>query len=195
MTRDSRVDAYIESRAGFAQPILAWLRDRVHAACPQVEETIKWSRPFFTLGGRPFANMAAFTAHVSFGFWDREAAGGEGETVPDERRISTLDDLPDPAEMEARIAAAAALREAGQAPTRAARAQRPEADVPAELATALAGDPAAAATFPAFPPGARRDYCDWIDEAKRTETRARRVGDAISWLREGKRRNWKFETR
>ncbi|PXA99618.1 hypothetical protein DMC47_02345 [Nostoc sp. 3335mG] len=194
MTRDPRVDAYIESRAGFAQPILAWLRDRVHAACPRVEETIKWSRPFFTLGGRPFANMAAFTAHVSFGFWDR-TAGGEGETAPDERRISTLDDLPDPAEMEARIAAAAALREAAQAPPRAARVQRPEADVPAELATALAGDPVAAATFAAFPPSARRDYCEWIDEAKRAETRARRVDDAISWLREGKRRNWKFETR
>ncbi len=165
MTRDPRVGAYIESRAGFAQPILAWLRDRVHAACPQVEETIKWSRPFFTLGGRPFANMAAFTAHVSFGFWDR-AGGGEGEAAVDERWISTFDDLPEPAEMEARIAAAAALRDAGKAPPRAARAQRPEANVPAELATALAGDPAAAATFAAFPPSARRDYCEWIDQAQ-----------------------------
>ncbi|MET0245335.1 MAG: YdeI/OmpD-associated family protein [Sphingomonas sp.] len=193
MARDSRVDAYIESRAGFAQPILAWLRDRVHAACPRVDETIKWSRPFFTLDGRPFANMAAFTAHVSFGFWDRTA--GEGGAALDERRISAFDDLPDPAEMEARIAAAAALRDAGQAPSRAARPQRPEAQVPADLAAALAGDPAAAATFAAFPPSARRDYCEWIDEAKRAETRARRVGDAISWLRDGKRRNWKFETR
>jgi uncharacterized protein YdeI (YjbR/CyaY-like superfamily) len=195
MTRDPRVDAYIESRAGFAQPILVWLRQRVHAACPRVDETIKWSRPFFTLDGRPFANMAAFTAHVSFGFWDRESAGGEREAAQNERRITSIDDLPEPAEMEARIAAAAAMRSAGQAKARAACQQRPEAQVPADLAAALAGDPPAAATFAALPPGARRDYCEWINEAKRAETRTRRVSEAVSWLRDGKRRNWKFETR
>ncbi|MCH7863025.1 MAG: DUF1801 domain-containing protein, partial [Proteobacteria bacterium] len=100
MASDPRVDAYIESRAAFARPILQWIRARFHAAVPEVEETIKWSHPFFTLGGRPFANMAAFQAHASFGFWNRQdnETGREGEAMGQFGRIASLDDLPGAAE-------------------------------------------------------------------------------------------------
>jgi uncharacterized protein YdeI (YjbR/CyaY-like superfamily) len=195
MADDPRVQAYIDSRAPFAQPILAWLRDRVRAACPDAEEVIKWSHPFFILHGRPLANMAAFKAHASFGFWNREAmaTGREGEAMGQYGRIESLDDLPSAAEIEAQIRAAAALIATGAPGPRPMRAPRPEADVPPELADALAGDDVAAATFNGFPPGQRREYCEWIAEAKRPETRAKRVGEAVVWLREGKRRNWKYE--
>lgn len=198
MTTDVRVDAYIAARAEFARPILEWLRARVHAACPEVEEAIKWSHPFFTLGGRPFCNMAAFKAHASFGFWNRDAmaSGREGEAMGQFGRITAIADLPDAPQIEAQIrAAAAALLAGGSAPKRPTRAPRHEADVPAELAEALAHDDAARAAFDAFPPSCRREYCEWIAEAKRPETRARRVADAIGWMREGKRRNWKYEDR
>ncbi|WP_404335272.1 YdeI/OmpD-associated family protein [Sphingomonas sp. MMS12-HWE2-04] len=193
MPRDPRVDAYIAAKTPFAQPILAWLRDRVHAACPAVEETIKWSMPFFVHKGRPLANMAAFKAHASFGFWDRQGRGGgkEGEAMGQYGRITSLEDLPDAATLEAEIAAAAAAAES--APARPRRAAAAESEIPSELAAALTEDAAARATFEGFPPSCRREYCTWIAEAKRPETRARRVADAVGWMREGKRRNWKYE--
>lgn len=194
MSRDPRVDAYIESRAEFARPILRWIRERFHAALPEVEEAIKWSHPFFMLEGRPLANMAAFKAHASFGFWNRQdnATGREGEAMGQFGRIESLADLPDAAAVERLIREAAAQSADGR-PARARAAPKSEAEVPAEFAEALAGDPAARATFDGFPPGARREYCEWVAEAKRPETRARRVADAVRWLREGKRRNWKYE--
>lgn len=191
---DPRIDDYIARSAPFAQPILAWLRARVHAACPGVEESIKWSMPAFSIGGRPLANMAAFTAHASFGFWYREAlaTGREGEAMGQFGRITALSDLPDAAAMEALIAQAAALATSPR-PKRPTLVPKDEAEVPPALAAALDADPLARATFDGFPPGQRREYCDWIADAKRPETRDRRVADAIAWLREGKRRNWKYE--
>lgn len=193
MSRDPRVDAYIVQRAAFAQPILTWLRARVHAACPGVGETIKWGMPFFVHAGRPLANMAGFKAHVSFGFWDRAAmeTGREGQAMGQYGRIATLADLPDAATLEAEIARAVAA--SGAAPARPLRAPKPEAAVPDALAQALAADPVATATWAGFPPGCRREYCDWVAAAKRPDTRDRRVAQTIAQLREGKRINWKYE--
>jgi hypothetical protein len=194
MSRDPRVDAYIADRAEFAQPILTWLRERVHAACPQAEEGIKWSMPFFSLNGHPLANFAAFKAHASFGFWDRSRrTGREGEAMGQFGRIPSLDDLPDAAAMEALVREAAARAEGGTKPARPRGAVKPELPVPPELAAALAEDAQAAAAFGAFPPSCRREYCEWIAQAKRPQTRARRAAEAAAWIREGKRRNWKYE--
>lgn len=192
MPRDARVDAYIAAAAPFAQPILTWLRDRVHEAAPDIAESIKWGMPAFLRGGRPFANMAAFKAHATFGFWNRAAATGrEGEAMGQMGRIASLADLPDAATFEAMVRE----RAAEGAPTKrgAAPAKR-EVDVPPALMTALAADAAAKAAFDAFPPSARRDYCDWVAEAKRPDTRDKRVAQSLEWLREGKRRNWKYES-
>jgi len=106
MPMDPRVDAYIAASADFARPLLAWMRERVHAAVPEVDEAIKWSRPAFLLGGRPFAMMVAFKAHASFGFWEHGAAAGE--TVEQFDRIAGFADLPDAAAFETLVKAAAA---------------------------------------------------------------------------------------
>lgn len=196
MSNDPRIDAYIEKQADFARPILSWLRARVHAGCPGAEETIKWGMPSFTYKGRPLANMAAFKAHATFGFWDRSemATGKEREAMGQFGRIASLDDLPPAAEVEALARRAGELIESGVKPARAAsKAPKPEAEVPAELAQALARDDAASATFDGFPPSARRDYCEWIAEARRPETGAKRIADAVEWMREGKKRHWKYE--
>jgi uncharacterized protein YdeI (YjbR/CyaY-like superfamily) len=196
MSRDARIDTYIAGKAEFSQPILAWLRERVHAACPEVEESVKWSMPAFTYKGKPLANMAAFKAHATFGFWDRQAlaTGREGEAMGQYGRIESLDDLPSAEIFEAQVRDAVARIDAGQKPARAVKPPKPEAEVPTELAEALAGDAKAAETFAGFPPGSRREYCEWIAEAKRPETKAKRVAEAVEWLREGKRRNWKYES-
>lgn len=195
MPTDPRIDGYIAARAPFAQPILAWLRERVHAACPQVEESIKWSMPAFTYHGRPLANMAAFKAHASFGFWFRHelGTGKQGEAMGQYGRIESLADLPDAGEIEARVRQAMALIDSDAKPMRAAKPSKPPAETPPELAEALEGDAAALATFENFPPSCRREYCEWIADAKRPETKAKRVADAVAWMREGKRRNWKYE--
>lgn len=195
MPRDPRIDAYIERQAEFARPILVWLRARVHAACPDVEEGIKWGMPAFSHHGRPLANMAAFKAHASFGFWYRDqlATGKEGEAMGQFGRISALADLPDDAAMEAQVREAMALIDSGEILKRATKQPKPEAEVPKALSEALARDPAAAAVFDAFPPGARRDYCEWIAEARQPATRDKRLADAIAWIREGKKRHWKYE--
>ncbi|RDE07030.1 iron chaperone [Sphingomonas aracearum] len=190
---DLRVDAYIERQADFARPILIELRTRLHAALPGLAETIKWGMPFFVHRGRPLASMAGFRAHASFGFWRRDAlsTGREGEAMGQFGRLRSVADLPPRDRFAEMVRTAAALSEAG-APARS-RAPREEIDLPADLAGALAADPAAAAFFQAFPPGARRDYAEWVAGAKRPETRARRLADAMRWIGENKRRNWKHE--
>lgn len=196
MPGDALIDAYIERQADFARPILTWLRARIHAACPDVEEGIKWSMPALSYRGRPLAHMAAFKAHASFGFWyrDRLATGKEGEAMGQFGRIASLADLPDEAEMEAQVREAMALIDSGDIAKRAAKPAKPEAEVPEALAEALARDPAAAAVFDGFPPSARRDYCEWIAGAKQETTRDKRLADAIAWIREGKKRHWKYES-
>lgn len=195
MPRDARVDSYIAGRAEFARPILSWMRERVHAACPGIEESIKWSIPNFSWNGRLLANMAAFKAHATFGFWDRQplATGKEGEAMGQYGRIASLDDLPPAKVFEAQVREAVARIDSGEKPVRAAKTPKSEVAVPLELAEALAGDAAASAAFEGFPPGCRREYCEWISEAKRPETKAKRVAEAVGWMREGKRRNWKYE--
>jgi uncharacterized protein YdeI (YjbR/CyaY-like superfamily) len=162
------------------------------------EESIKWSHALFSYKGRPLAGMAAFKAHATFGFWDRSnATGKEGEAMGQFGRITSLADLPDAAEVETQVRAAMAVIDSGAKAARpganAARPPKPEVEVPSELAEALAEDDAAAATFNAFPPSCRREYCEWVAEAKRPETKAKRVEEAVAWMREGKRRNWKYE--
>jgi uncharacterized protein YdeI (YjbR/CyaY-like superfamily) len=196
MPTDPRIDAYIEKQADFAKPILRHIRARMHAALPDVVETVKWSRPFFDYKGSPLAIMSGFKAHASFGFWRRDAlaTGQEGEAMGQFGRLTSVADLPGDAELDALIREAAALVDAGEgAIKRKAKPAKPQLEVPPELAEALAGDAAASATFDGFPPSCRREYSEWIVEAKRPETKAKRVADAIGMLREGKRRNWKYE--
>lgn len=194
-TLDPRIDAYLAAVPAFALPILTRLREDVHAACPAVVETIKWSRPHFLLDDKLLCGMSAFKAHCAFGFWEREGADeGKGGAMGDFGRIETLADLPPRAELRRQIKAAAALLQAGapraQKPN---RAPRPQLAMPDDFATALAKVKPAQQTYDAFPPGKQRDYLEWVLEAKREDTRAKRIAQAVEWLAEGKSRNWKYE--
>ncbi|PSJ37573.1 YdeI/OmpD-associated family protein [Allosphingosinicella deserti] len=195
MRMDPRIDDYIARQADFARPILERIRAAFHAALPDVEEGIRWGMPSFSYGGRPLANMAAFKAHATLSFW----RGGEiVEESPSERamgqfgRMTEPDDLPVEPELLRMIRDAAALAEQG-APARPKKRPVPEPAIPDDLSAALALRPRAAETFAAFSPACRRDYLEWIVEAKRPETRARRIAEAVGWIAEGKSRNWKYE--
>ncbi|HWU52682.1 MAG TPA: YdeI/OmpD-associated family protein [Tahibacter sp.] len=194
-TRDPRVDAYIANAAEFAQPILRHLRDVVHRHCPDVEEAIKWSMPYFLHHGM-LCGMAAFKQHCSFGFWkgsqfvtDAQDTDGMGQFG----RLTALKDVPGEKLLGGYIRQAMAFNESGAGPPRKPKAApRAPAEVPEDLAAALKKNRKAAATFEAFSPTNRRDYVEWISEAKRAETRAKRLAQAIEWLSEGKPRNWKY---
>lgn len=201
--RDPRVDDYIAKAAPFAQAPLAHVRDAMHAALPDVTEAIKWSHPFFLLDGRPFANMAAFKAHCSLGFWRggrpvAEAAAGErGEAMGQFGRIESVADLPKAAALrklivQARAAWAAALEDKASAPP-APRAKRTAPAVPDDLAAALRATAGARPRFDAFTPSQQAEYVDWIVQARRDATRASRIAQAVEWIAEGKTRNWKYQ--
>ncbi|MBA2628071.1 MAG: YdeI/OmpD-associated family protein [Gemmatimonadales bacterium] len=196
-TSDPRIDAYIESSAPFAQSVLRHIREIVHAGCPDVEETIKWSMPHFTHHGIICA-MAAFKAHCSLHFWKGariigDAAADREDGMGQFGRITRVADLPARRVLIGYVRKAAELNEAGErAPARPRRARPPIAP-PAELTAALARSKRARETFERLAPSQRRDYSEWISEAKRAETRERRVATAVEWLAEGKTRNWKHE--
>ena len=197
-TRDPRIDAYIKHAQPFARPILVHLRTIVHAACPDVEETIKWSFPHFDYRGGMLCAMASFKAHCTFGFWNGSlllaSDSRNAEAMGDFGRITALAELPSKARITSLIKQAMKLNEAGvKRVARKPTSPRKPLRVPADLGTALAGNRAAAAAFKEFSPSARREYIEWITEAKAPATRERRLDTAIGWIAEGKRRNWKYE--
>lgn len=196
MKPDPRVDAYIERQADFARPILEHLRALVHSACPEGEEAIKWSMPAFLYKGKQVAGMAAFKAHATFGFWQRSAVRGEEArdgAMGDFGRITSLADLPPDEEIRAMVVRACALIDEGAKTIRNKTTKVP-IDMPDDLAAALAANPAATATYEAFPASCRREYLEWVTGAKRAETRAKRVEQAVEWMAQGKKRNWKYES-
>jgi len=197
-SHDPRVDAYIARSAEFARPILDPLRAIVHASCPEVEEGIKWGMPFFSYRGAPMCHMAAFKQHCSFGFWlSKEVTGSSGEDGMGQfGKLALPKDLPPKKELAALLRKAMALNEAGVKHVRPKAGAKPPPAPPADLAALLAKRQHAAArkTWAGFPPGAQREYIDWIAEAKTDATRQKRLATTLEWLAEGKRRNWKYET-
>jgi uncharacterized protein YdeI (YjbR/CyaY-like superfamily) len=197
VNRDPRIDAYVARAQPFARPILERVRERVHAVLPDVEETTKWSMPAYTLDGKIVLMTAAFKAHAALNFWRGQELRGESanaDAMGQFGKLASVDDLPPDAELDRLIREAAELSKSAPAPRKPKHAPKAEPAMHADFATALAKADKAKATFDAFPPSCRREYVEWIADAKRDETRARRIATAIEWLSEGKKRNWKYET-
>jgi uncharacterized protein YdeI (YjbR/CyaY-like superfamily) len=186
------VDAYIAQAPAFAQPILKRLRAYVHEACPAAREGRKWHLISFE-GVGILCMMAAFKHHCSLVFWKGKLVLPPAE-VQRLKRLTSLTDLPAKATLMGWLKTAVRIDQEG-APTPGSGAQRrqPAAALPEDLRQGLAGNPAAQAHFTAFAPGARRDYIAWLVEAKRPETRQKRLATALDWIAAGKRRNWKYE--
>lgn len=195
-TIDPFVDAYIEKAEDFAKPILAHIRKLVHEACPDVIETKKWSFPHFDYKGM-MCSMASFKQHCAFNFWkqsllDESAFPAEKTAMGSFGRITSLKDLPNDKTMKKLITDAMKLNDAGVSVAKP-KIEKAPLEVPAVLLEALAQNDRAAETFNNFPPSCKRDYAEWIGEAKSEQTRDKRLATTIEWLSEGKRRNWKYE--
>lgn len=199
--RDPRVDDYIAKAADFARPILAYLRATVHEYCPDVEETMKWSFPHFMYRGM-LCSMASFQRHCAFGFWKGSlVVDARGRTLEQAMgqfgRIEGLSDLPAKGALRGFIRKAMALNDAGVS----ARERKPKAGprealrTPPYFTAALRRNEAALATFAGLPPSKKREYVEWLTEAKTDATRTKRLATSVQWLAEGKSRHWKYARR
>ncbi len=196
-TTDPFVDAYIDKANDFAKPILKHIRKLVHETCPDVVESKKWSFPHFGYKGEMMCSMAAFKEHCAFGFWKQSLL--EKDAFPEERtamgsfgKLTSLADLPNDKTLKKLIKDAMRLNDAG-IKVKKTVAPKKELVVPDVLLEALAKNEKAAETFEKFPYSCRKEYIEWITEAKTDPTRDKRLATTIEWLAEGKRRNWKYE--
>jgi uncharacterized protein YdeI (YjbR/CyaY-like superfamily) len=195
-TRDKRIDAYIAKSADFAKPIMVHLRGLIHEGCPEVEETIKWGMPSFTHRGI-LCGFAAFKAHCAFGFWRGSLIVGKDHAKTKEAMgqfgcITTVKDLPPKRVLLGFIREAARLNEEGTRPTKARKPAKKPLPTPADLAAGLKKSAKARTEWAEFSPSAKREYIEWITEAKRAETRAERLKTTLQWVAQGKPRNWKY---
>src|SRR5262245_4591503 len=195
--KDPRIDAYIDKAADFAKPVLKHLRKLVHAGCPQVEETMKWSFPHFEYQG-VLCSMASFKAHAAFGFWKgglMKSLSGDGkgdQAMGQYGRITSLADLPPDKTIIAQVKEAVRLNAEGIKAPKTKTKKKP-LKAPPDLRAALTKNTQARATFEDFSPSHQREYIEWITEAKTEATRQKRLATTLQWLAEGKSRNWKYE--
>ena len=195
--KDPRVDAYIEKSADFAKPILTHLRKLVHKASPKVSETVKWGMPAFEYKGI-VCGIAAFKEHCTFGFWkhsllDYNGFSTEKTAMGSFGRITSKKDLPADDTIVKLVQQAVELNENGVKVAKPKPAAKKELVVPDYLTAALKKNKAAQKTFENFPYSCKKEYVEWITEAKTEPTREKRLATTIEWLSEGKRRNWKYE--
>jgi uncharacterized protein YdeI (YjbR/CyaY-like superfamily) len=194
---DPRFDDYIAKAQPFARPILKHIRKVVHAAVPEVEENWKWSTPAFDYKG-VFCSMAAFKEHCIFGFWKHQLLIDRGVINPGDLalghrgKLTSLDDLPSVKELTRILKAAAELNDKGIKLERPKTAPKPPVKVPLYFRSELQKNKKAAATFAAFSPSHKREYVEWVTDAKTEDTRNRRLAQAVEWMAAGKPRNWKY---
>ena len=196
--KDPRVDAYIEKSAPFAQPILRHLRKLVHKTCPSVKETMKWSFPHFDYEGM-FCGMAAFKQHCSFGFW-KAALMQDADKLLDKQneamghlgKITSLKELPPDKKIVTYILEAMKLNEEKIKVVKKKKPSPKKIESPGYFMDALCANKQALAHFERFSNSDKKEYVEWITEAKREETRSKRLAEAVEWIAEGKKRYWKY---
>lgn len=197
---DERIDAYIAKSADFAKPILTHLRQLVHKACPEIEESWKWSFPNFDYKGI-VCSMASFKQHCSFGFWKSSLMSDphkiltqSAEAMGQMGQLKSLEDLPPDAVLIAYIQEAVELNEKGvKLPARPKTTGNKELDIPDYFTSALEANEKALDTFENFSYSNKKEYVYWITEAKTEETKNKRLATAVEQIAEGKSKNWKYE--
>ena len=194
---DVRIDAYIEKSADFAQPILIHLRKLIHKACPHATETMKWSMPSFEYKGI-LCGFAAFKQHCTFGFWKQSLM--ETDAFPKNKtamgsfgRLTSVKDLPSDEVMIGLIHQAVELNEKGVKVPKKPATTKKDLIIPNELTKVLSKNKKAKTVFDNFSYSQKKEYVEWIVDAKTEPTRNKRLATTVEWLSEGKRRNWKYE--
>ncbi|MCG9910486.1 MAG: YdeI/OmpD-associated family protein [Flavobacteriales bacterium] len=192
-----KTDTYIAKSAPFARPVLAHFRHLVHSVCADAEETLKWGFPHFIKDGKVICYMAAFKQHCAIGFRNAELMPDPegilhkvGESgMGSLGKITGLQDLPPDVILKKYIAEAV---EVNHLSVPKKKTVSTAVEIPADFAEAIAAKTEAKAQFDKFSNSHRKEYVEWIMEAKREETRRNRIAQAVEWIAEGKSRNWKY---
>ncbi|WP_428071186.1 YdeI/OmpD-associated family protein [Chryseobacterium gambrini] len=197
-----KVDEYIEKSQDFAKPILNYIRETVHEFCPDAEEAIKWKFPTFLYKGKILCSMVAFKQYCSMGFWlhDEMTSLKEFETEAEKTnmfslgKITETENLPSKPQLKKMIVEAMELTDMGVT-LKKATPSKTETEVPDYFQNALNENKKALEIFKKASPSFRKEYINWIAEAKTESTRNKRMDQALEWISEGKGRNWKYEKR
>ncbi len=198
--KNNRIDEYIENAADFAKPVMHHLRELIHIACPDVIANIKWSTPSFEYKGL-LCGFGAYKNYCMFGFWKSSLMADPnnllkahgGESMGNFGKITRLADLPDDAVIIAYIKEAMLLNDKRiQLPPKPKNVIKKELIIPEILTKALRQNKTAQLAFEKFSPSHKREYAEWISEAKTEATQQKRITQTIEWLQEGKSRNWKY---
>ena len=202
--KEKAIDTYITKSADFAKPILNHIRELVHKICPEVEEKVKWGMPFFDYKSSSMCHMASFKQHAVMGFWKAALMkdtvlieNAKSETAMGHLgKITSLKDLPSDKKITGWIKEAMDLNDRGmKLPAKPKSIAQVETAIPAYFSDALKKNKKAKAVFENFAPSHRKEYLQWITEAKTEETRNKRMATALEWIAEGKGRNWKYATK
>lgn len=203
--KDKRIDTYIEKSADFAKPILKHIRKLAHTASPDMQETLKWGMPHFDHEGKSVLSMAAFKQHAVFGFWKaelikdpknymqaRKAQGGDA--MGHGGKLTSVKDLPPDKVFIDFVKQAIQLNRDGiKLPAREKKSADPKTSTPPDyFEKALKKNKSAWKTWSEWTPGKKKEYVDWLKEAKTDATREKRMQTAVGWIAEGKIRNWKY---
>jgi uncharacterized protein YdeI (YjbR/CyaY-like superfamily) len=122
-----------------------------------------------------------------------ERASKGGEAMGNLGRIVSLESLPPDEAILDFLKQAKKLNDEGKKTTKASAPEKVETATPDFLLAALKKHKKALEVFNGFPPSAKKDYIEWLTEAKTETTRDKRMETALEWIAEGKRRNWKYE--
>ncbi|SEW41674.1 Uncharacterized conserved protein YdeI, YjbR/CyaY-like superfamily, DUF1801 family [Chryseobacterium wanjuense] len=197
---DTKVDEYIEKSPDFAKPILQYLRETIHEVCPDAEEAIKWKFPTFMYKGKILCSITSFKQYCSMGFW----LHGEMKTIKELEtnaekssmfslgKITKMEDLPAKPLLKKAILEAMELTDMGVTMKKAVPSKT-ETPIPDYFKEVLQHNKKAWEVFEKGSPSFRKEYINWITEAKTEATRNKRMEQAIEWISEGKGRNWKYE--
>ncbi|MEO6720779.1 MAG: YdeI/OmpD-associated family protein [Ferruginibacter sp.] len=199
--KDKAIDAYILKSADFAKPILLHIRELVHSACPEVEEKIKWSFPHFDYKNEMMCSMAAFKQHCAFGFWKASlmkdpmlVENAKSESAMGHLgRITSLKDLPPDKKIIGYIKEAMDLTDRGIKLPAKPKAEKTELEIPDYFIKALNTNKKAKTVFENYAYSHKKEYLEWITEAKTEATRNKRMETALGWMAEGKSRHWKYK--
>lgn len=196
----AKVDEYIEKSPDFAKPILDYLREIIHEACPDAEEAIKWKFPTFMYKGKILCFITAFKQYCSLGFWLHQEmktlqeieTNTEKSSMFSLGKITRLEDLPSQPQLKRAIKEAMELTDMGVM-MKKAPPSRIEMEIPDYFQSALNAQPKAKEIFEKASPSFRKEYIAWLTEAKTEATRNKRLEQSLEWIAEGKGRNWKYQ--
>jgi uncharacterized protein YdeI (YjbR/CyaY-like superfamily) len=191
--KTKEIDAYIAKSADFAKPVLIHVRALIHKVCPEVEEKIRWGFPNFDYKDNVMMIMAAFKQHCTVGFWKSSLIKSLGSKLGKNDPITSIKDLPTDKELAVFIKEAMKINDQGIKVQKTRSTEKKELIVPDYFIKTLSKNKKLLQTFEKSSYSYKKEYVDWITQAKTEETRNKRIVTALEWIAEGKGRNWKYE--